>query len=281
MPNSIFTAAVPHACGMVVFRQRDLTCAVVSLALALGLSSSAVRGQEHTEYSAADAAAGARVYGAMCLSCHGTNGAGVGGIDLRRSPLPRAGTDAALRSVVITGFPASGMPAFRLDPDELRALVAFIRTGSDAGAKPATVALGDVDRGRLVFETEGKCLTCHRVGDRGAYSGPDLTEIGRTCTAVMIQRSPPDPTGSMRPINRPVEAVTNTGRVIRGRRLNEDMYTVQLQDDQGRLVSLVKSDLRKWTVATTSPMPSYGDKLTAAALADLVAYLMSLSGSRP
>jgi mono/diheme cytochrome c family protein len=91
MPNSIFTAAVPHACGMVVVRQRDLSCAVVSLALALGLSSSAVRGQEHTEYSAADAAAGARVYGAMCLSCHGTNGAGVGGIDLRRSPLPRAG----------------------------------------------------------------------------------------------------------------------------------------------------------------------------------------------
>ena len=52
----------------------------------------------------------------------------------------------------------------------------------------------------------------------------------------------------MRPINRPVEAITNSGSVIRGRRLNEDTYTVQLQDDQGRLVSLVKSDLRKWTI---------------------------------
>jgi hypothetical protein len=107
-----------------------------------------------------------------------------------------------------------------------------------------------------------------------------LTEIGRTRTAVGIQRSLLDPTGSMRPINRPVEATTKTGRVIRGRRLNEDSYTVQLQDDQGRLVSLVKADLRTFTISTTSPMPAYGDKLNAGAVADLVAYLMSLTGSQ-
>ena len=45
---------------------------------------------------------------------------------------------------------------------------------------------------------------------------------------------------------------------------------MQLQDDQGHLVSLVKSDLRKLTISTTSPMPAYGEKLTPGALADLV-----------
>jgi hypothetical protein len=60
--------------------------------------------------------------------------------------------------------------------------------------------------------------------------------------------------------------------------LNEDTYTVQLVNEQGRLVSLVKGELREWSVSTVSPMPSYKDTLTPGALADLVAYLASLKG---
>jgi hypothetical protein len=82
----------------------------------------------------------------------------------------------------------------------------------------------------------------------------------------------------MMPINRPVRIVTRDGRTIRGRRLNEDTYTVQLIDDQERLVSLVKADLREYTILTVSPMPSYKDKLTPDELADVVAYLLSLKG---
>jgi len=68
------------------------------------------------------------------------------------------------------------------------------------------------------------------------------------------------------------------GTVINGRRLNEDTYTVQLIDDQERLLSLVKADLREYTISTTSPMPSYKDTLSADELADLLAYLLSLKG---
>jgi putative heme-binding domain-containing protein len=264
-----------------VVSRQPLTRAVLVVATVLTLGTRSLRGQEHTEYSPADVAAGARVYGAVCASCHGPTGAGVGGIDLRRRPLPRASTDAALRTIVTTGFPASGMPAASLSADDLRALVAFIRVGLDAGPNAPIGIPGDRGRGRAVFETDGNCLTCHRVGDRGGYSGPDLTEIGRTSTAAAIRRSLLDPTGSMRPINRRVQAVTGAGRVIDGRRLNEDTYTVQLQDDDGRLISLVKADLREWTVMTTSPMPSYAGRLSPDALADVVAYLASLNGSRP
>jgi mono/diheme cytochrome c family protein len=53
---------------------------------------------------------------------------------------------------------------------------------------------------------------------------------------------------------------------------------VQLVDDQERLVSLTKSDLREYTILTVSPMPSYKDRLDPDELADVVAYLLSLKG---
>ena len=67
--------------------------------------------------------------------------------------------------------------------------------------------------------------------------------------------------------------------MINGRRLNEDTFTVQIIDDQERLVSLSKSDLREYTLLTTSSMPSYQGKFSSSELADLVTYLLSLKGS--
>ena len=65
---------------------------------------------------------------------------------------------------------------------------------------------------------------------------------------------------------------------MRGRRLNEDTYTVQIIDEQENLVSLEKADLRSLTVDTEAQMPSYADRLTADELADVIAYLVSLKG---
>jgi len=94
-----------------------------------------------------------------------------------------------------------------------------------------------------------------------------------------LERSLVDPTSQMWPINRPVRIVTRDGKVINGRRLNEDTYTVQMMDDKGHLVSLAKADLREFTILVESPMPPYRRKLTSEEVADLVAYLLSLKGS--
>ena len=234
--------------------------------------------QDHSgQYPQADIAAGARVYAALCIGCHGPTGNGIGGIDLRQGPLPRASTDAALTTLLANGIPGTGMPAFRLDPGDARTLVAFVRSGFDADT--ATVPPGDAGRGRTIFEGKGACLTCHRVETRGRDLGPDLTDVGRSRNAASIQRALVDPAGSMFPINRPVRAVTRDGRVINGRRINEDTYTVQIITTEGQLVSLVKSELREWAVSPTSPMPSFKDTLTPAELIDLVAYVSSLKGS--
>src|SRR5205814_1010012 len=149
-------------------------------------------------------------------------------------------------------------------------LVAFIRAGFDVQGRAAKV--GDPARGKAVFNSQ--CANCHRVSGVGPRSGPDLTDIGLLRTASMIQQSIFDPTPDLLPINRPVRAVTKDGRTISGRRLNEDTYSVQLIDSQGRLMSLLKADLKEYTVATTALMPAYRDKLTLDEIADLVAYLL-------
>ena len=53
---------------------------------------------------------------------------------------------------------------------------------------------------------------------------------------------------------------------------------MQLLDQQEKLRSLVKADLREYTVLTTSPMPPATDALDEQALADVLAYLLSLKG---
>ena len=53
---------------------------------------------------------------------------------------------------------------------------------------------------------------------------------------------------------------------------------MQLIDEQERLRSFDKADLREFTVLTESPMPSYADQLSPQELADLLAYLVSLKG---
>jgi hypothetical protein len=95
-----------------------------------------------------------------------------------------------------------------------------------------------------------------------------------------LQQALLSPSSVMFPINRPIRAVTKDGRAISGRRLNEDTFTVQLMDDKEQLVSLLKSDLRAYTILTESTMPSFDGKLTPAQLADVVSYLASLKGRR-
>lgn len=229
------------------------------------------------EYPAADIAYGARLYDAQCATCHGSNGDGVGGVDLRSGRFRSVFTDQDLARVITTGIPGTGMLAFKLDSSELAGIIAYLRNMKtfDRGS----VQPGDAVRGRVIVESKGACLMCHRVAGAGSRTGPDLTDVGSQRSAGSLERSLVDPTSQMMPINRPVRAVTNSGKVVNGRRLNEDTYTVQLIDDQERLVSLLKADLREYTILRASPMPSYRTKLSAEELADVLAYLLSLKGS--
>jgi putative heme-binding domain-containing protein len=174
------------------------------------------------------------------------------------------------------GVPGTGMPPFNLQPPELDGLVAFIRAGFDVGG--TAVKVGDAARGKPLFEGKGSCASCHRVNGKGPRVAPDLSDVGAIRSPAQLHRSLTEPVRQMMPINRPVRIVTRDGRTLRGRRLNEDTYTVQIIDEQERLISLDKTDIKEFEAAKTSPMPPATKTLNNEELADLIAYLLSLRG---
>jgi hypothetical protein len=58
--------------------------------------------------------------------------------------------------------------------------------------------------------------------------------------------------------------------------LNEDTYSFQLLDANGKLLSVMKDDLAGYDIVRTSMMPSFAGKLHGSDLEDLLAYLASL-----
>jgi putative heme-binding domain-containing protein len=233
--------------------------------------------QDHAgQYSQADIERGLRLYGANCALCHGPNGDLVPTVNLRSGKFRHAVSDEDLSGVITAGIPGTAMPPHKLDRTELAGVVAYIRSLRDD--RSAAIAIGDATRGRAVFEGKGGCLGCHRVREQGSRVAPDLSEIGATRSTEKLWKSLLDPSAAMLPMHRSVRAVTVDGKIITGRRLNEDTYSVQLIDTEERLVSLIKSDLREFTILQTSTMPSYREKLTSQELSDVLGYLMSLKG---
>ena len=229
-----------------------------------------------SQYPDVDIAHGATLYTARCAPCHGAQGDAIGGVNLRSGKFRNAITDRDLAGFIRAGSQAAGMPPFALDDADMAGIIAYLRNMNSFDA--ATVKAGNVVRGRAVFEGKGACTKCHRVGRLGSHVAANLTDIGSVRSAGSLQRSLLEPTSQMLPINRPVRLVTKDGTVINGRRLNEDTYSIQVMDDRERLHSLRKDDLREFTIAKTSPMPSFKDTLTSEELSDLLGYLLSLKG---
>ncbi len=247
--------------------------------LAIGPAPAMAQAPLHdSQYADADIAYGATLYESKCAACHGPQGDGIGGVNLRSGRFRNAVVDRDLERFIRAGSPA-GMPAFTLDNAEMAGIIAYLRNMNAFDS--AAVKTGDAGRGRATFDGKGGCTRCHRVGPAGTGAAPDLSDVGASRSAGSLQRSLVDPTGQMMPINRPVRVVTKDGTIVNGRRLNEDTYSLQLMDDRERLLSLVKADLRDYTISKTSPMPSYKGTLSDAEIADVVAYLLTLKGQQP
>jgi putative heme-binding domain-containing protein len=231
------------------------------------------------QYAQADIAYGAQIFNTQCTPCHGANGDSVPGVNFRagqfRVPVT---SDFDLRTIITTGVAGTAMPSFNFDTAELTEIIAYLRNMSTFDARGVT--MGDAGRGQALFGGKGNCASCHRVNGKGPRVAPDLSDVGATRTADLLLKTLLDPTASMLPVNRSVRAVTRDGKIITGRRLNEDTYTVELIDDHENLVSLEKANLREYTVIKTSAMPSYKDTFSSQEIADVLAYLFSLKGSK-
>jgi putative heme-binding domain-containing protein len=254
-----------------------LLCAFVSGVVLFRGPAVHAQGQDRApEYFPADIQYGAQIFATQCTACHGTSGDQIPGVNFRAGQFKRVVTDNDLRATITNGVPGTAMQPFAFGASELTGIVSYLRNMNSFDGHGSMI--GNPARGKDLFEGAGNCTSCHAVNGKGPRVAPDLVDVGALRTADLLHRTLLDPSATMLPANRSVHAVTKAGKVVNGRRLNEDTYTVQLIDEQERLVSLTKADLREFTVLKTTAMPSYKDKFNAQELADLEAYLLSLKG---
>jgi len=230
-------------------------------------------------YKPEDVAAGGQLFRANCAVCHGANGDGVPGIDLARGQFRRASSDEDIVRTLRNGIPGTAMPPADIPEFQARYIVAYLRSQA-AEAVRNTSSGGNAARGEGIFQGKGGCLECHRVMAKGSRVGPDLSEIGVYRRSSDLERSILDPNDEILPANRSIRAVTTDGKIVTGRLLNRDTFSLQLMTSHEQLISLPKSDLREFEVLVQSPMPSYREKLSSGELADLISYLVSLKGSK-
>src|SRR5215813_9573908 len=134
---------------------------VAALAVFAGGRVSALQQAEHAgEHAQADIQYGATIYATQCAQCHGPTGDQVAGVDLRSGRFRNVTSDDDLRRIVTQGIAGTSMPGRRLDENEIRGIVAYVRNMRDYNS--GVVAAGDVSRGQTLFDGKGQCLNCHQ-----------------------------------------------------------------------------------------------------------------------
>ena len=220
---------------------------------------------------------GDRLFAAHCALCHGIGGTGGRGPNLRVGNLRRVSDDQALFNVIRNGVNGTEMaPSWMLSDNEVWRVTGYIRT---LGRVEKEDLSGNADRGKAIYRGQGGCAGCHIVQGQGGNLGPDLTAIGASRGASHLREALLDP-GAVTPKGYAVfRATLPDGSTVRGMKVNEDVFTIQLRDAGNRFHSLRKRELKELQDEDkASLMPSYRDTLSESGIEDVVAYLAGLRG---
>ena len=227
--------------------------------------------------TAADVAAGSRIFRSHCADCHGLAGEGGKGPNLTTGVLFHGSSDAALLKNVSDGIEGTAMPSSFFSEDQVWQVIAFVRTLAKAGSAKAPP--GNATRGGMLFASRG-CAGCHLVKGIGGVNGPDLSFVGSQRPLDQLRKSILEPNAQVDQAYWMADIVLENGTPYKGFLLNEDTYHVQMLHPAKGLLTLPKRNFRKFVVQKTSAMPSYQGRLQEPELQDLVAYLWSLQRPR-
>ena len=234
--------------------------------------------------SVADLYNGARNFRNHCAICHALDATGESGPDLTRSEYRHGNSNSALFRIVSQGITGTSMAAHRFTDREVWQLVAYLRS-LDRRSAPERLP-GDPAEGKVVFEEQGDCSRCHMVDGRGGRLGPDLSDVGWKRSASFLKESILEPTAEIGNSSEtfvdgtrrywPVTLTLADGNSVQGVVLNEDSYSIQVMDEEERLLAYSKKLLKEIRRGQVSAMPTFQDDLSEAEVDDLVAYLASL-----
>ena len=229
---------------------------------------------------------GRKIFEIQCARCHGMYGSGGSAPSLDRKILDRASSDRELVGIIQNGIPGTEMPgSWLLSKVDAIKVASYVRSLGD-DSEP--VAGGNVEKGRLIFQTKGSCQSCHIVQGKGGSLGADLTRVGSKRSPEFLRKILLEPgfykqkgeltnTRNGFVENLVVEIETLGGEKVKGFRLNEDAFSIQIRGEDNGFYSYRKSDLRNLEkVFQASVMPSVRDILDNQEVDDLVAYLLSL-----
>jgi PQQ-dependent dehydrogenase (methanol/ethanol family) len=224
------------------------------------------------------ATSGKKRFATLCSACHGADGTGG-----ERGPALVGREDSRVHSVedirnaIRNGFPAAGMPAFRLQAGQLEDLVAYVNAlRSPAADSPAP---GDAAAGERFFFGKGDCATCHSVRGRGGWIGPDLSSLGKRRSLSEIEGTLKEPGRRVTPGFEAVTVRLRDGKSIPGLLKNESTFDLQLVGRDGRMHLLSRDEIAAVDRKKGSLMPPVA--ANAPEYPDLLAYLTRLAGDIP
>jgi cytochrome c oxidase cbb3-type subunit III len=223
---------------------------------------------------------GQRTFASTCAACHGLDGrGGKTAPNIARNAKLEHMSDAEISTIVTSGIPGTGMPAFHsLSPARVHALVSYLRVLQ--GQTKTQKLPGDSTRGKTVFFEKGECSSCHAMRGEGGFAGPDLTMYGADRSAAEIAGAIIHSKNGVDAGYKVVTVVTRDGQRFRGSIRNEDNFSLQLQANDGSFHFLLRSDVRDLEYEEHSMMPAeYEKRLSRSELNDLVSYLMSAGRS--
>ena len=213
--------------------------------------------------------AGKKLFAGGCGACHGAEGQGGRGPNLRDRVLWHPLDEDAIYKAVTKGIPSGGMPPANLPEDQTWQVVAFVRSLTEPAIEGPVP--GDPQAGEKLFWGKAGCAGCHRIQGRGGMLGPDLSNAGSTRPLGHLRESILDPDADGVANYRGVTLVMRDGRTLRGVARNRDNYSLQLQDAEGNLNLISMGEVREMALTKGSPMPKdFGKKLGEREIEDLV-----------
>ena len=134
------------------------------------------------------------------------------------------------------------------------------------------------EEGRRAYAA-ARCVVCHRFGEDGGATGPDLTQAGGRFQVKDLVEAIIEPSRVVSDQYKASIVQTAEGKVVSGRIVAEDEASITIvtdPEDATKFARIARSDIEEITSSSTSLMPAgLLDQLSEQEVLDLLAYTLS------